>query len=271
MKRQISRRTILSAGAAITGGLLLGVHVGAADAAKKRVVCWSEGTATQEKAYPRDINAVVAEGLKADLEGWDIVVANLSDPDQGINDERLNSTDVLIWWGHKKHGDVKDALVKKIVKRVTEDGMGFIALHSSHFAKPNIALMSQKPTKPEILAKVQPKNRVAAWGAYLGDSLELKIIVKDPKHPIAEGITDFTIPHHERYNNPYAVPTPDSLVFDGVYTNKDGSTSPSEQGFVWTIGKGKVFYFQPGHETDPVFFHPTIRKIMKNAVLWAAK
>jgi trehalose utilization protein len=43
--------------------------------------------------------------------------------------------------GPKKHGEVKDALVDKIEKRVKEEGMGFIALHSAHFAKPNKRLM----------------------------------------------------------------------------------------------------------------------------------
>ena len=118
--------------------------------------------------YPNDINGAIADGLKKDLPDWDVVVANLSDPDQGISDELLNRCDVMIWWGHKKHGEVKDALVEKIFKRVTEQGMGFISLHSAHFAKINIKLMSVMPTKKEILDKVQPKGRVAAWGAYIG-------------------------------------------------------------------------------------------------------
>ena len=178
-------------GAAVAGGLLLkAVHVRGAEGAKKRVVVWSEGTAPK-KIYPKDINTVVAEGLQKDLDGWDIVIANLSDADQGLNDERLNSTDVLVWWGHQRHGQVKDDLVKKIVKRVKEDAMGFISLHSSHFAKPNMALMGFKPTDPDVLAKVQPKNRVAAWGAYLGDSVTLKIIVKDKAAPDRQGRQGF--------------------------------------------------------------------------------
>ena len=35
-------------------------------------------------------------------------------------------------------------------------------------------------------------------------------------------------------------------------------------------GAGRVFYFRPGHETSPTYFDPTIRKIMWNAVKWAA-
>ena len=219
---------------------------------KRCVVVWSEGTAPKN-VYPNDINGAIAEGLK-DLKGWEVVKANLSDPNQGLPDDLLNRTDVLIWWGHQKHGQVADQLVDKVVKRVKEDGMGFISLHSSHFAKPNKKLMGTR----------------CSWKAYVGDSTTLKVTVKDPNHPIARGIKEFTITHNERYSDPYAVPTPKAVVFEGVASLKDGGVDPSQQGLTWEIGKGKVFYFQPGHETNPVFFDPTIRKIMINAVKWAA-
>ncbi len=219
---------------------------------KRRVVVWSEGTAPKN-VYPNDINGAIAEGLK-DLKGWEVVKANLSDPNQGLPDDLLNRTDVLIWWGHQKHGQVADQLVDKVVKRVKEDGMGFIALHSSHFAKPNKKLMGTR----------------CSWKAYVGDSTTLKVTVKNPNHPIAKGIKEFTITHNERYSDPYAVPKPKAVVFEGIASLKDGGADPSQQGLTWDVGKGKVFYFQPGHETNPVFFDPTIRKIMMNAVKWAA-
>jgi trehalose utilization protein len=227
---------------------------GAAPKAKARrtVVVWSEATAPKD-VYPSDINGAIAEGLK-DLKGWDVVVAGIDDPEQGLPDDLLNRADVLIWWGHKRHDQVKDELVAKIVKRVKEDGMGFISLHSSHFAKPNKALM----------------GTACSWGAYVGDSTTLKVTVSDPKHPIAKGVKDFTVEHSERYSDPYAVPTPESVVFEGVATLKDGKVDPSQQGFTWTVGKGKFFYFQPGHETNPIFYDANVRKIMINAVKWAA-
>jgi trehalose utilization protein len=237
-------------------------------AAKRTVVVWSEGTAPKE-VYPNDINGAIVEGL-ATLQGWEVIKANLSDPDQGLSDERLSKCDVLIWWGHKNHDQVKNELAKKIVQRVKAGQMGFIGLHSAHFAKPNIALMSEAETSKELLDKVQPKGRVAAWAAYLTDSVTLKVIVKDPSHPIAKGITDFTIAHGERYNDPYAVPTPKAVVFEGDAKLKNGSTDRSQLGFCWEIGKGRMFYFQAGHETDPVFYDKNVRKIMANAVLWAA-
>jgi trehalose utilization protein len=223
-----------------------------ADQTKRVVVVWSEGTAPKN-VYPNDINGAIADGLKS-LKNWEIVKANLSDPDQGISDALLKRADVLIWWGHQKHDQVKDELVDKIVKRVKEDGMGFISLHSSHFAKVNKKLMGTPCT----------------WGAYVGDSTTLKVTVKDSKHPIAKGVKDFTITHNERYSDPYAVPKPQSVVFDGVATLKDGKTDPSQIGLTWEVGKGKMFYFQVGHETNPVFMDENVKKIMANAVKWAA-
>ena len=249
-------------------GMMLAGNLMAAEG-KKVVVVWSEGTAPKAQ-YPNDINGAVAEGLK-NLAGWEVVVANLSDPEQGLPDSLLNRADVLVWWGHKKHGDVKDALVQKIVKRVQEGGMGFVALHSAHFSKPNIALMSIAKTKQELLDAVRPKGRVAAWGAYVNDCTDLKVTTLAKDHPIAKGVpAEFNIVHTERYDNPYAVPTPEQVIFDGVYTKKDGGKVPSQLCFTWTIGKGKMVYFQIGHETCPVYFDPNIRTIVGNAVAWAA-
>jgi len=269
----LSRRSVLGASAVGAGGLLLGQTQasGAEDAkAKPCVVCWSEGTAPK-KVYPKDINTAVAEGLRKALPTWEVVVADISQNDQGLPDALLNRCDVLIWWGHKRHGQVDNKLVEKILTRVKKDGMGFISLHSAHFAKPNIKLMSQKKTDPELLKKVRPGGRVAAWGAYRGDSVKLTLITKKPDHPIAKGVpAKFTFAHGERYSDPYAVPKADAIVFIGDAELKNGEIDKSEQGFCWTIGKGRMFYFQPGHETNPVFFDKNVRKIMANAVKWAA-
>ena len=242
---------MLAAGAATAGGLLLGAEALAA-VRKRRVIVWSEGSAPKN-VYPKDINTAVAEGLKP-LKNWEVVIASLSDPDQGVPDESLKKTDVLIWWGHVRHNDVKDALVDRIVRRVKEDGMGFIALHSSHFSKALKKLLGTP----------------CSFSAYVVDGSSVKVIVKEKSHPIAKGIKDFTLDKTERYSEPFRVPKPEAVVFDGTYQRPDGSTEESRQGLVWTVGKGKVFYFQPGHETYPHFYDKNVRQILLNAVAWAA-
>jgi trehalose utilization protein len=253
MNAMLSRRTILAAGAVAAVELLSSPSVRAAEP-KRRVVVWSEKTAPK-KVYPHDINGAVAEGLKPLMaKGWEVVTASIADPEQGVPAESLDKTDVLIWWGHKLHGKITPEHVKRIVDRVKEGGMGFIALHSSHFSRPLKALLGTN----------------CGWkGGYAEDGSKLELIVKDKQHPIAAGISDFTLPHTERYGEPFEIPEPESVVFDGVYTRPDGSKESSRQGMVWTVGKGRVFYFQPGHETYPIFFDANIRKLMCNAVEWA--
>jgi len=237
---------------------------------KPLVVCWSEGTAPKE-VYPDDINRAVAAGLKEALPDWEVAAASVDDPDQGLAKDRLDMCRVLVWWGHQRHREVSDELTERIVARVRDEAMGFVSLHSSHFAKPNIALMSLEPTDPEILERVRPQGRVAAWGNYLGDSVKLTVRVKDKNHPVTQGLPEeFAFDHHERYEDPYAVPQAESVVLEGDATLRDGSVDRSQQAFCWTIGKGRMLYFQAGHETDPVFFDPNVRLLMANAVRWAA-
>ena len=252
MKNSISRRTALHLGATTAASALLPADAWAAPA-KRRVVVWSEGTAPKD-VYPNDINGAIADGLKKSLPGWEVVLAGINDPAQGASAHSLKQTDVLMWWGHKRHREIKDEVVEAIFKRVNEDGMGFIALHSSHFAKPYKRLMGTR----------------CSWGEYKADGTSVKITVKEPHHPICQGVKDFELPKIERYGEPFAVPEPEAVPLDGEYTKPDGTKAPGRMGLCWTIGKGRVFYFTPGHETYDDFFRPEVQVIMSNAVKWAA-
>lgn len=253
MNTPMNRRTLIAAGVATAGALLLKNEAQAEKGVVRKVVVWSEGTAPK-KIYPDDVNTVIAEGLKS-LKGWEVSTASLNDPDQGLSVETLNKTDVLIWWGHQRHGDVKDELVQRIAHRVKEEGMGFIATHSAHYAK--------------ALQTILGTN--CGWkGGYIEDGSKLDLIVKSPKHPIAKGVKDFVVPHTERYGDPFECPTPEAFVFDGLYTLPDGTKQHAQQGLTWTVGKGRVFYFQPGHESYPIYFQPEIQKIFRNGVVWAS-
>jgi trehalose utilization protein len=254
MSNTLTRLTAVGVGAVAAGAALSCAAQAAAPAKARRVVVvWSENTAPKD-VYPNDINGAIIDGLKTALPDWEVVKAGIDDPAQGLPADLLARTDVLIWWGHQRHGQVNDDLVARIDKRVREEGMGFISLHSSHYAKPNKVLMGTP----------------CSWGAYVGDSTTLKVTVNAPQHPIAAGVGEFTIVHHERYSDPYAVPPADTIVFTGAATLKDGRVDVSQQGFCWQVGKGRMFYFQAGHETDPVFMDPNVRRIMANAVRWAA-
>jgi len=254
----VSRRAALAVGATAATGLLLAPNLLGAGA-KRKVVVWSEGTANvdeaSKKVYPQDVNTAIAEGLQPlEEKGWQIVKASLNDPNQGLGDELLNSTDVLIWWGHKRHGDVNNDVVNKIDKRVRGGQMGFIGTHSCHFAKPFKKLM----------------GTACSWREYVADGTSAEIIVKEPDHPICKGVKNFKLPAIERYGEPFAVLTPESVPLDGIYTKPDGNKESARMGLCWTVGKGRVFYFTPGHETYNDYYRAEVRQIFVNAVPWAA-
>src|SRR5439155_9740774 len=84
-----------------------------ADEAKPaiRVLVWSEGT-EPASVYPDGIRGAIASIFK---DHKDVVAktATLTDPEQGLSEAALKNTDVVIWWGHQKHGDVKDEHVNR--------------------------------------------------------------------------------------------------------------------------------------------------------------
>ena len=257
-RRLLSRREALQLTGGLAATMIVGGNMIAAESSRK-VVVWSEGTAhvdpVSKKVYPDDINTAIAEGLAPlKSENWQIIKASLNDPEQGITDDLLRSTSVLIWWGHKKHGEVKNELVDKIEKRVKEEGMGFIGTHSAHFSKALKRLLGTP----------------CSWREYVNDGSSAEIIVKEPNHPICNGVSNFKLPGIERYGEPFKVPPPESVPLEGIYTKPNGSKENARMGLCWTVGKGKVFYFTPGHETYNDYYLPEVRRIFVNAVIWAS-
>ena len=220
---------------------------------KLNVVIWNEfrHEKTHEVVktiYPDGLHAVI-KGFLDKCDDLDVTLAALDDPDQGISDELLEKTDVLIWWGHMAHGEVNDELVRKIQARVYLGKMGFVALHSAHHSKPFKAIVGT--------------NGNLSWGRNQKEIMWNMM----PQHPIAAGIPDhFIIEQEELYCEPFYIPQPDALVFGAWY--EDGYIFRA--GACFLRGAGKVFYFQPGHETCRSFYNPYVQKIITNAVYWAA-
>jgi trehalose utilization protein len=251
MNTRISRREALELGVATAGTLALAGRAGAAEA-KRRVVIWFDGPGPVE-VYPKGMSQAVADALKS-LPNWDVVPLSYSDAEKSPSADLLNRTDVLIWWGKFHHDQISEELVAQIVRRVKAGDMGFVVIHSGFNGKPFKSLM----------------GTTCAWKSGAVDDSALKVIVKDAQHPIAKGVKDFVIPKTERLTEPFDVPAPQALVFDGVFTQPNGTTESSRQGLTWQIGKGKVFCLLPGHETYPHFLQPEVQQILRNAVEWAA-
>ncbi|MFT3974579.1 MAG: ThuA domain-containing protein [Amaricoccus sp.] len=217
-----------------------------------RTVVWNEFVHEQENPlvrsiYPEGIHATIAEALGRDR-AIAASTAVLPEEEHGLPAERLAETDVLLWWGHKAHGRVDDAIVERVVQRVWE-GMGLIVLHSGHFSKPFKRLMGT----PCSLRWREAGERERMWAI-------------NRSHPILAGLGDrIELPNEEMYGEPFLVPEPMETVliswFEGGEVFRSGMT--------WQRGAGRIFYFRPGHETYPTYHDATVQQILRNAVHWA--
>ncbi len=217
-----------------------------------KVTVWNEYAHEKESEkvasiYPRGIHNAIADFLRCD--DIEVRTATLDDPECGLTEEVLNDTDVLIWWGHIRHGDVPDNVVNRVRKSVLK-GMGLIVLHSGHHSKIFRALMGTSCN--------------LSWRED-GD-LE-RIWTINPAHPIAKGIGRyFELDGVETYAEPFGIPEPDEVVFMGWYEGGELFRS----GCTFHRENGRIFYFQPGHETFPIFYNENVQTIIRNAVRWAA-
>jgi trehalose utilization protein len=200
------------------------------------------------KVYPDGIHGAIAAGLK-EHGLTQVRTATLDEPEHGLSEQVLAETDVLTWWGHMAHDKVSDAVVDRVHARVL-DGMGLVVLHSGHKSKIFMKLMG---TTCELHWREADENE--------------RIWVVEPGHPIADGLGQtIEIEREEMYGERFDIPAPESLVFISWFAGGEVFRS----GCCYTRGLGKIFYFRPGHETYPTYYHAGVRKVIANAVRWAA-
>ena len=202
---------------------------------------------TVRSIYPDGIHNTIADFLRSD----DVIVTTvtLDSIKEGLSQEELDNTDVLLWWGHVAHNLVPDEIAERVKNSVLK-GMGFIPLHSGHHSKPFKLLMGTTCN--------------VNWRE---DGDFCRLWVCDPSHPICSGIDRYIeIEHEETYTEPFGIPEPDQLLFISWY--EEGETFRS--GCCYKRGYGKIFYFQPGHESYPTYYNKDVQTVIKNAVKWAA-
>ena len=209
---------------------------------KLRVTIWHEYGAEKlhevvSRLYPEGQHKALADMLMQETGDFDITAAELSQPELGLPDSLLENTDVLIWWSHFRHDMVPDELCDKIMDRVLCEGMGFDRLVGS--------------------------TGSMSWGAEVNEVLWTLL----PSHPIAKDVPLYIhLPSEEIYTEPFCIGHPDDVVFGGWYE----SGHFLRAGVTFQRGLGKIFYFQPGHETCESYYNKDIVKIIANAVRWAA-
>lgn len=291
---------------ATTLAFLLGLSLHAAESAPKpiRVLIWDEQQPEQKQAYgDKFLGETIAAHLRT-LPGLVVKTAHFDAPEQGVDEATLDNTDIIIWWAHRKSTLFTDEHTERVASRVRAGKLGFIGLHSAHWAKPFVKLMQDR-AKADALAQIPAAERATVKWEYQNENPIYKMIRKDapltpsvtkgegnlwklalpacvfptyrndgapshvttllPQHPIAKGLpVKWDIPRTEMYGEPFHVPTPDAVIFEERWDKGEHFRS----GCVWQVGQGRVFYYRPGHETYPVFQQTENLRVIENAVRW---
>ena len=217
-----------------------------------RVTVWNEYRHEKES---EDIRAIYPDGIHGQIKkflgeetDFEVRTATLDEPECGLTQEVIDNTDVLIWWGHIAHNEVPDEIAQRVQEAVLK-GMGMIFLHSAHHSKPFKRLMGTSCN----LCWREDGDMERVW-------------VVDPGHPITQGLGRyFEIEHEEMYGEPFGVPEPQKVVLMGWYEGGEVFRS----GCCYVRGNGKIFYFQPGHESYSTYYNKDVQTVIKNAIRWA--
>ena len=217
-----------------------------------RVTIWNENIHEQKNdfirnLYPDGMHGAIAKYMEKQP-GFTVKTATLDEPEHGLTTEVLDNTDVLMWWGHVGHSKVEDAIVDRVQDRVL-NGMGLVVMHSGHFSK--------------IFKRLMGTGCGLRWRES-GEKERLWVV--NPNHPITKGVGRFIeIPNTEMYGEHFDIPDPDELLFISWFEGGDVFRS----GAVWHRGRGRIFYFRPGHETYPIFHNQDVLHVLANGVRWA--
>ncbi|MDB5353199.1 MAG: Trehalose utilization protein [Planctomycetota bacterium] len=271
-----------------------------------RVVVWDERQPAQKQAYDNFLGNAIADYLKKQP-GLDVKSVCIDDPDQGLSKSTLDNCDVLIWWGHVRHGEIKPETAKMLISRIKQGKLSLISLHSAHWSMPFKEAMNER-ARQDALASLDEKARATAkivelpapgglpkvtdpltprferktgedrviltltlpncaFPTYRGDGKPSHIRVLKPDHPLAKGL-------------PAKFDIPQTEMYSSPFHVPEPDVSVFEEtwdkgesftsGSYWKLGKGGVIYYRPGHETFPVFKQAESLKFLDNAVRFLA-
>ena len=114
-------------------------------------------------------------------------------------------------------------------------------------------------------AKQQQHEYKRKWREHERENERLWVVA--PAHPIAAGLPQYIdLANEEMYGEHFDIPAPDELVLVSWF--KGGEVFRS--GCCWQRGRGRIFYFRPGHETFPTYHNELVRQVIANGVRWAA-
>jgi trehalose utilization protein len=276
-------------------------------AAPVKVLIWDERQERQAEAYDNFLGNEIAKQLKASAEGFAIRSVALDDPGQGLDDlewadvlvwwghvrqdevteenvarimERLLAGELDLIALHSAH--FASPFMEAMNWRSREDARAhFAELDEGKIMKFEDVAPPKPRSVPTFGSVVTPAyfayklNRTnfqamvhlpwCCFPTFRPDAEPGTITTTLPEHPIAKGLpATWEVAQTEMYGEPFHVPEPDEVIFEERWELGEWFRS----GMVWEIGKGKVFYFRPGHEQYPVFKQKEVVKVLENACLW---
>jgi trehalose utilization protein len=274
-----------------------------------RVVVWDEQQPAQKEAYDNFLGNCIADHLKT-VPGLEVRSVNINDGEQGLSPAVLDFAEVLVWWGHIRQAEIKPETGRDIVARVKAGRLTLVAVHSAHWATPFMEAMNERAREdvrrsfadvpadmlsieevpvagrkaPPREARLTPASDVRKFAdgrvqvrlhmpnccfpAYRNDARPSQARVLMPGHPLMAGLPEvFTLPRTEMYDEPFHVPAPDLVLMEERWESGEWFRSV----MVWQVGKGRVIYIRPGHETYPIYTDRNMLRLVENAARWHGK
>src|SRR5438034_1371523 len=268
-----------------------------------RVLIWDEQQPEQKQVYTNFLGNHIADNLRKNS-AFEVASANLSQPNQGLSEEILDKTDVLVWWGHRRYDDVPQKIADAIVDRVKTGRLSLVALHSADWSAPFRTAMEARLIQETV--KMLPVGERAKavpefiqWRSYAVPSRSEKpgfdtrierredgkwhVLIERPScvfpgccTPMQPSTIRTLLPKHPIASGvPAKFTLPETEMYDEpfhvpepdelIFDESWAGGEHFRSGMLWKLGRGYVLYFRPGHETYHVYTEPLPMKIVENA------
>ena len=186
--------------------------------------------------HPDGIHGAVAQGIRATLgSGALVTTATLDEPEHGLTQQVVADNDVLVWWGHIAHDEVRDDVVDRV-----HGSMSWAAWDSRASFGPLL----------EDFRRLIGTSAGLLWrndrtGSWCGRSTRHIPSPPGCRSPIV-------IEQQEMYGEFFDIPAPDELVFVSSFTGGEVFRS----GCTFRRGFGKNSAWAPASQDYPASHHP---------------